>query len=144
MITPDEIKRETGKLPFGTGRFAKSIEALAELSTPTESLLATCIGLNPTFEHTSVTLAGGLMELTKATNVLLAATTERLIVLSTGFSGGTREADDVAYEGLEVVSASKKDVTLRWPDAEMTVKGCLKPMLPALVEAINAQTRPAR
>ena len=48
----------------------------------------------------------------------------------------------IPYEGLEVVSASKKDLTLGWPDNEMTVKGCLKPMLPALVDAINAQKRP--
>jgi hypothetical protein len=143
VITPEEIKREVDRLPFGTGRFAKSIEALVELSTPTESLVATCVGLNPSFEHRSVTLVGGLAELTKATNVVLAATTERVIVLSTGFSGGGREHAEISYDGLEVAAASKKDLTLRWPGNEMTVKGCLKPMLPPLVEAINANARPA-
>jgi hypothetical protein len=143
VITPDEIERETDKLPFGAGRFSKSIEALAELSTPAESLLASCVGLNPSFQHRSVTLVGGVAELTKATNVVMAATTERLIVLSTGISGGTRDHVEIPYDGLAVVSASKKDITLGWPGNEMTVKGCLKPMVPPFVDAVRAQARPA-
>ena len=64
-------------------------------------------------------------------------------MLATGFSGGGRDHFEIAYDGLEVADASKKDVTLHWPEHDMTVKGCLKQMLPALVDAINANSRPA-
>ena len=38
-ITADEIAREKGRLPRGWRRFGKSLDHLAEISVPDESLL---------------------------------------------------------------------------------------------------------
>jgi hypothetical protein len=138
VITREETAREKDRLPRFWGRFGKSIDALAEFGEPDESLVAACIGLNPAFKHRSVTLAGGLKEMTESTNVVLAATNKRLIVLSTGFAGGDRGQASIPLSGLEVVEAKDKELAIRWPEGEMRVKGCAKPMLPALVEALRA------
>jgi hypothetical protein len=140
MIDDAQIEREKNRLPFGWGRFGKSIEAVAELGEPDEELVASCVGLNPTFQHRSITLAGGLRELGQSTNVVLAATNKRLIVMSTGFAGGSRSHAEFAYEGLEVTAVDKHDITLKWPEGSMHVKGCAKQMLPELAEAIRRRT----
>ncbi|HEX3316530.1 MAG TPA: hypothetical protein VHR88_00815 [Solirubrobacteraceae bacterium] len=78
MITPEETAREKDRLPRGWGRFGKSIDALADASEPDETLLAACVGINPTFKHRAITLARGAFELTKSTNVVLGATDRRV------------------------------------------------------------------
>jgi hypothetical protein len=37
-----------------------------------------------------------------------------------------------------VADSAKKELTLRWPEGEMHVKGCAKQMLPELVAALSA------
>lgn len=137
MITAEETAREKDRLPRGWGRFGKSIDALIELSEPDETLIAACVGLNPSFEHRATSLPRGLMELRKSTNVVLAATDRRLIVLSTGFAGGDRDHASIPLEGLEIIEEKKKELAVRWPEGEMRVKGCAKQMLPALVDALR-------
>ena len=77
------------------------------------------------------------MELTQSTNILLAATDRRLIVLSTGAGGAPRDHASIPRAGLEVADSAQKELTVRWPEGEMHVKGCAKRMLPALVEALS-------
>lgn len=56
-ITAEEIAREKKRLPRGWGRFGKSLDRLAELSEPKESLVSSCVGLNPNF-HYSIPYGG--------------------------------------------------------------------------------------
>ena len=101
-VTPEEIQREKARLPMGWGRFGKALDQLPGICEPDESLLSSCVTLNPQFRHTSVTLAGGLMEMTQATNVVLAATSKRLIVISTGMGGEPRRHHEFAWDGLQI------------------------------------------
>jgi Bacterial PH domain len=139
MITSEQTARERGRLPRGWGRFSKAVDHLVEISDPDETLLSTCVALNPTFKHRTVTLAGGLIELTDATNVVIAATDQRLVVVATGAAGGPRGHYAIPYAGLEIADHSKKDLTLRWPDGEIHFRGAAKQQLPELLAAITAQ-----
>jgi len=142
-ITAEEIEREKQRLPRGWGRFGKTLDRLAELSGPDESLLSSCVGLNPTFEHRTISLVGGLYELTKATNVVLAATNERVIIIATGAGGAPREDHSIPYEGLEVVAREKKEFVLGWPDGRARFRGAAKQMAPAFLDAVTARASPA-
>jgi hypothetical protein len=133
------VEREKDLLPLGWGRFGKSIEALPELLGPDEELLAACVGLNPSFEHRSITLAGGLRELTKSTNLLLAATDRRLLLLATSAGGSPRDHSELAYEGMTVEKAGKRELKVTWPEGSMLIKGMAKPMLPPLEEALQGR-----
>ena len=139
VITAEETAREKERLPRGWGRFGKGIDGLIELSEPDESLLSACVGLNPAFKHRTISLAGGLMELTKATNLVLGATDRRLILLATGAGGGPRSHFAVPYDGLQIANVGKKDLALRWPEHEMHIKGMAKQMLPGFVEALSSR-----
>jgi len=141
-ITAEEISREKDRLPRGWGRFGKTLDKLAELSQADESLVSTCVALNPTFEHKTVTLVGGLLEMTKTTNVVLAATSERLLMVGTGFGGAPRAESSIPYDGLEVVSSSDKEFVLQWPDAAMRVRGGHKKQVPEFIAAVTARARP--
>ncbi|MBS1879281.1 MAG: hypothetical protein JST31_07195 [Actinobacteria bacterium] len=138
-MTAAEIQREKDLLPFGWGRFGKSLDHLTDLTEPSERLLAACVGLNPTFEHRTITLAGGLRELSKSTNVVLAATDRQLLIVATGAGGAPREHTSLDYRGMEVVEVGKRDLRVRWPEAEMQVKGIAKSMLPAFATALRDQ-----
>jgi hypothetical protein len=136
------VDREKERLPFGWGRFGKSIEKLPELLGPDEELLAACVGLNPSFEHRSVTLVGGLRELTKSTNLLLAATDRRLLLIATGAGGAPRENSEhgeLSYDGMAVEKAGKKELKITWPEGSMLVKGMAKSMLPPFEEALRGR-----
>jgi hypothetical protein len=133
------VEREKKLLPFGWARFGKSIEKLPELLEPDEELLAACVGLNPSFEHRSVTLVGGLRELTKSTNLLLAATDRRLLLIATGAGGAPREHSDLAYDGMAVEKAGKKDLKITWPEGSMLLKGMAKSMLPPFEAALQGR-----
>jgi hypothetical protein len=141
-ITAEEIKREKDRLPRGWGRFGKSLDHLAELSRPDETLECTCVALNPKFEHKTVTLVGGLIEMTSTTNVVLAATNERVLMVGTGFGGAPRADSSIPYDGLEVVSSSDKEFVLQWPDAAMRVRGGHKKQVPEFIAAVTARARP--
>jgi hypothetical protein len=134
----ETIKREKDRLPFGWGRFGKALEEIAVVA-PEEELLGACVGLNPTFEHRSVTLVGGLRELTKDTNVVLAATDRRLLIIATGAGGGPRDHSELAYEGMTLDEVGKKELTLSWPEGTMQVKGIAKSMLPPFAEALRGR-----
>lgn len=136
MITSEESEREKARLPRGWGRFGKAIEGLVAISEPDEALLACCVGVHPSVKR-HFTAVGGLYELTKSTNVLLAATNRRVVVMAAGAGGGPRDHVSIPRDGLEVADASKKELTLRWPDNEMHVKGIAKQMLPGFVEALS-------
>src|SRR5947209_11870396 len=116
-IDSAQIEREKGRLPFGWGRFAKALEKLPELSEPDETLLSSCIGVNPQFKIAGGLTSGGVglaagavagrmaaiaTAATKDTNLLLAATDRRILALATGLRGDPREHAAIPYEGLEV------------------------------------------
>ena len=61
-VSVADIQREKDRLPRGWGRFGKALEQLAEICETEESLLSSCVTLNPQFRHTSSTLAGGLLK----------------------------------------------------------------------------------
>jgi PH (Pleckstrin Homology) domain-containing protein len=136
---PEQIAREKDRLPRGWGRFGKAIAATAEQFQPEEPLLSSCVGLNPSFQHRTITLAGAMRELQKSTNVVLAASDRRIVVASTGIAGGQRDSLSIPYDGLEIVDVAKKELTLRWPDGEMHVKGIAKQMLPGFVDAVSGE-----
>jgi len=139
LITPEETAEQKNRLPRGWGRFGKAIDHLVEISEPDEQLLAACVTLNPTFEHRTITLTGGLLELTKSTNTVLAVTNQRLIVLATGAGGAPRTHYPVSFDQLEIVSHRKKEITLRWSDGEARFRGAAKTQMPGLVDALAAR-----
>jgi hypothetical protein len=143
MITPQQTAEQRARLPMGWGRFGKAIDHLIEVSHPDEQLLAACVTLNPTFVHRSISLAGGLYELTKSTNVVLAVTNERLVIVATGVGGGPVSHEALSYVGMEIVAGGKKEVTLRWPDGEARFHGAAKPMLAPLITALEDRIRAA-
>ena len=141
MITAEQTKRQKDLLPMMWGRFDKAIDSLAAMSTADEALLAACVTLNPTFEQRTSTLGGGLIEMTASTNVVLAVTNQRVIVVATGIGGAPRDHIDISFDGLEIVKHDKREITLRWPAGVATFRGAAKPMLPPLVDALTAQLR---
>jgi hypothetical protein len=136
LITTEQTAREKERLPRGWGRFGKAVDYLAEISVADETLLSTCVALNPQFKHSTVTLAGALLELTRATNVILAATDQRLVVVPTGTAGGPRGHYAIPYAGLEIASQGKKDLTLRWSEGEVHFRGAAKQQLPDFLDVV--------
>ena len=149
-ITTEQIEREKKTLPFGWGRFGKAYDHLAEISEPDESLLASCVALSPEYQYKPRFVPGSVLstghalnELTKAMNVVLACTSERLIMISTGAGGSPREHVTIAYDGLEIVSRGKKEFVLGLPDGQMRVRGAAKQQVPAFLDSLATQARPA-
>lgn len=149
-ITAEEIERERKTLPFGWGRFGKALERLAELSAPGESLIASCIALNPEYQYKPrgvpghiVSTVTALHELTKTTNILLACTDERLIAMGTGAGGAPRDHVSIPYDGLEVISRDKKEFVLGMPDGQMRIRGAAKQQVPRFLESLEARSRVA-
>jgi hypothetical protein len=138
-VDPEQTGRQKDLLPRGWGRFGKAIDYLVDVAAPDEQLLAACVTLNPTFQHRTVTLAGGLSELTDSTNVVVAATDRRVLVVSTGVGGAPRGYAEIPYDGLQIVGHDKREITLRWPAGEARFRGAAKPMLGPLVEALTDQ-----
>ena len=138
-VTSEDINREKNRLPRGWGRFGKAIEQLAVICEPDESLLSCCVTLNPQFRHTSVTLAGGLMEMTDATNVILAATSKRLVVITTGMAGAPRKHYDMSWDGLQIAERAKTEFTLRTQAGDIHFRGAAKKMVPGFLAAVDGQ-----
>ena len=136
-VNAQDIGREKDRLPRGWGRFGKAIEQLAGICEPDESLLSTCVTVNPQFRHTSVTLAGGLVEMTGSTNVILAATSKRLIVISTGIGGAPRKHYDLSWSGLQIIDRKKQEFTLRSEVGEIRFRGAAKQMMPGFLDAVE-------
>jgi hypothetical protein len=140
-ITSEEIAREKQRLPRGWGRFGKTLERLAEISEPDETLLSTCVTVNPSFEHKAWSLEFGLYEMTKATNAVLASTNERLILVATGFGGASRKHQSITYDGLEIVSRAEKEFVLRWQGRAMRFRGGHKDVVPGFLDGLAAHTQ---
>lgn len=138
-VTAQDIEREKDRLPMGWGRFGKALEQLARICEPDESLLSSCVTLNPQFRHTSVTLAGGLLEMTESTNVVLAATSKRLIVISTGMGGAPRNHHDLSWDGLQIAERKKQEFTLRTAVGEVRFRGAAKQMVPGFLGAVDGK-----
>ena len=136
-VTSEDIEREKARLPRGWGRFGKALDQLAELAEPDESLLSTCVTLNPQFRHTSVTLAGGLMEMTSAMNVVLAATSKRLIVIATGMGGAPRSHYEFSWDDVQIAERKPKEFTLRTAAGEIRFRGAAKQEVPGFLAAVE-------
>lgn len=102
-------------------------------------MIAACVTLNPTFHHRAITLTGGLFELRQSTNVVLALTDRRIIVVTTNVAGSPRSDYTISLEGLTVVDHDKTRLTLRWSDGQAEFKGAAKTMLGPFVSALQAR-----
>ena len=141
-ISEEEIAREKDRLPRGWGRFGKSLDELAEISEPGESLLSSCVAINPEFKHRTISLPGGMLEMTKSTNVVLAATDKRLILVGTGMGGAPRAHHAIPYDGLEIADRQKKEFTLRSEEGgEIRFRGAAKQQVPDFLDAVAANAR---
>jgi len=134
-----DIEREKDRLPRGWGRFGKALDQLAGICEPDESLLTTCVTLNPQFRHASVSLAGGLLEMTDSTNAVLAATSKRLIVISTGMGGAPGKDYDMSWGGLQVTERMKQEFTLRTEAGEIRFRGAAKQMVPGFLDVVQGK-----
>jgi hypothetical protein len=146
-ITAEEIEREKKKLPFGWGRFGKAYDQLAEISEPDESLLAAGVALNPEYRQggrfVPGTLASAVSELRKTTNVLVACTNRRLIMLSTGVAGGARGHVSIPYDGMEIVERARRYFVITVPEGRIKIRSMAKQQQPRFLEVLEAQMRPA-
>lgn len=145
-ITADEIEREKKTLPFGWGRFGKAIEALAEVSEPDESLLAAGVALNPDYHQGNRfvpgTMASAISELRKTTNVVVACTNKRLVLLSTGVAGGVRDHVALSYDGMEIVERARRYFVLEVPEGRIKIRSMAKQQQPRFLEVLEARVRP--
>ena len=133
-------------LPFGWGRFGKAYDQLPEISESDESLLAAGVALNPEYHQggrfVPGTLASAVSDLRKTTNVLVACTTERLIMISTGVAGGVREHVSIPYEGMEIVERGRRYFVIGVPEGRVKIRGMAKQLQPRFLEALEAQAQP--
>jgi signal transduction histidine kinase len=136
-VTAEDIEREKDRLPRGWGRFGKALEQLAGICEPDEALLSSCVTLNPQFRHTSASLGGALVEMTDSTNVVLAATSKRLILITTGMGGAPRKHYDPPWGGLQIAERKKNEFTLRTQAGEIRFRGAAKQQVPAFLDAVE-------
>ncbi len=145
-ITREEIEREKKTLPLGWGRFGKAYDQLAEISESDESLLAAGVALNPEYHQggrfVPGTVASAVSELRKTTNVLVACTNQRVIMISTGVAGGVRQHVSIPYGGMEIVERAKRYFVLGVPDGRIKIRGMAKQQQPRFLEVLEAQARP--
>ena len=80
--------------------------------------------------------------MTKATNVVLGCTNERVIVVATGMAGAPRDHYSIPHEGLEIVSRDKKEFVPRWPEGQLRIRGAAKQQLPEFLDTPAARARP--
>lgn len=145
-ITREEIEREKKTLPFGWGRFAKAYDRLGEISEPDESLLVAGVALNPGYRQDARYVPGTVLsavhELRKTTNVLVACTSRRLIMVSTGVAGGVRDHASVPYEGMEIVERARRYFVIGVPEGRIKIRGMAKQQQPRFLEVLEPQVRP--
>lgn len=146
-ITAEEIEREKKKLPFGWGRFGKAYDQLAEISEPDESLLAAGVALSPEYRQGTRfvpgTLASAVSELRKTTNVLVACTNRRLIMVSTGVAGGVRKHASISYEGMEIVERARRYFVIAVPEGRIKIRSMAKQLQPGFLEVLETRVQPA-
>ena len=146
-ITAEEIEREKKTLPFGWGRFGRALDRLTEISRPDESLLSTCVAMNPEYHQGGRYVPGTVLsvasELTKSVNVVLACTNERLIMITTAMSGAPRDDVTISFDGLEIVERGRRVFVLGVPEGRIKIRGAPKQQIPPFLEALEARARPA-
>jgi hypothetical protein len=146
-ITREEIEREKDTLPFGWGRFRGAYDQLADISEPDESLLSSGVALNPEYRqdarYVPGTVASAVHELRKTTNVLVACTNRRVIMVSTGVAGGVRDHVSLPYEGMEIVERARRYFVVSVPDGRVKIRGMAKQQQPRVLEVLEAHARPA-
>ncbi len=146
-ISGEEIEREKKTLPLGWGRFAKSYDKLAEISDSDESLLAAGVALNPEYRQggrfVPGTLASAISDMRKTTNVLVACTNQRLIMVSTGLAGGVRDHVSIRYDGMEIVERARRYFVIAVPEGRVKIRGMAKQQQPRVLQVLEAQARPA-
>jgi hypothetical protein len=145
-ITAEEIEREKKTLPFGWGRFGKAYDQLAEISEPDESLLAGGVALNPEFKQGRFvpgTVPSMVADLISSTNVLVACTSKRLILLSTNIAGGARKHIAIPYEGMEIAERAKRYFILGIPQGRVKIRGMAKQQQPRFLEVLEVQLHAA-
>jgi hypothetical protein len=146
-ITRDEIEREKQALPRGWGRFGKALDRLAEISGPNESLLGSCAALNPEYRQTGRYVPGSALsiasDLRKSTNVVLACTNERLIMISTGITGAPRDDVTISYDDLKIVERAHRVFVISVPDGRIKIRGAHKQQIPLFLGVLESQARPA-
>jgi hypothetical protein len=145
-MTAEEIEREKKTLPFGWGRFGKTYDQLAEVSEEDESLLVAGVALNPEYRQGGRfrpgTVASAVSELRKTTNVLVACTDKRLIMISTGVAGGAREDVSIPYEGMEIVERARRYFVIAVPEGRIKIRGMAKQQQPRFLEVLETRVRP--
>jgi hypothetical protein len=146
-ITSEEIEREKQMLPFGWGRFGKAYDQLEAISEPDESLLVAGVALNPEYHQggrfVPGTLASAVGELRKTTNVVVACTTERLIMISTGVAGGVRDSVSIPYDGMEIVERARRYFVIGVPEGRVKIRGMAKQQQPRFLQVLEARARPS-
>jgi hypothetical protein len=146
-ISNEEIEREKKTLPFGWGRFGKALDQLAEISEPNESLLASCVALNPEYKQGGRFVPGTLLsaasELQKTTNVVLACTNERVIMISTGVTGAPRNHISLPFDGMEIAERAPRLFVLGMPQGRIKIRSAAKQQVPLFLAALGRRLRPA-
>jgi len=138
-MTPEEAGIQKERLPRGWGRFGKAIDALVEVAAPDEPLLAACVTVNPSFQQRGVGLTAGLLGATGTTNVVVAVTDRRLLLITTAMNGNPRGTEEIAYDALAITDRGKKDFTLSWGDSTARFSGAAKTMIGPFLDALDAQ-----
>jgi hypothetical protein len=145
-VTKEEIDREKAALPAGWGRFGIALERLIELSEPDESLIATCVALNPDYHHTvgfapgsALNLANTLEEARDATNVVVACTDRRLVLVFTRLGGAPRSHMVIPFEATSIVERDKKAFVLEHNGARIRFRGAAKRPAARLLDALAAK-----
>jgi hypothetical protein len=129
-LDAEDIEREKKKLPWGWGRFGKALEYLLELAEPGETLISTCIGVNPEFNELGL----------GTTNILLAVTDRRLLAVGTTLRGVPGKSAVVPYEGLTATYEDRKRVVqLHTGGKTAEVRDVAKQQFPDFVEALSQQ-----
>jgi hypothetical protein len=146
MATTDEAAAAKATLPRGWGRFGKAIDRIVETAESDEPLLGVLVAINPSLKQDPLLIspiAGGIISAMKTTNVVLGATDRRIIVVSTGLTGGPRETTRIDYAGLTITEGAKDtSFAMAWPGVQVTFKGAAKTQLPAFIETVAAQATP--
>jgi hypothetical protein len=89
------------------------------------------------------TVASAVTELRKTTNVVVACTNRRLIMVSTGVVGGVRNHASIPYEGMEIVERARRYFVISVPAGRIKIRGMAKQQQPRFLEVLETVARPA-
>ena len=145
-VTDADIDREKAALPTGWGRFGKALERLPEVCAPDESVLATCVTLNPNYHHrvgfapgSGLNLINSVQEARESTNVVVACTDRRLVLIFTALSGTPRSHAEVPFDGTNIVDRDKKAFVLEHDGVRVEFRGASKKPAARLLDTLAAR-----